>query len=215
MKRFLSILLCVLLLTGCSNNLDLKSYDSIFDTFLNNESSLANFNSSGYKYYVPNGVKVLDSKDYNDKLYFNGYNYYLYIDIISYYYNIDVDYNVDSTLFYSKKLNYNSKSGYVEINKVDDLYKITMYYNYAKMEGYTNLDNIGSTLVNMCYILNSITLNRSVIELSITDEVTNSEEEIFDFYRPIEKQGNFIDYINQYGEYKEEVNENNIGNEGN
>ena len=215
MKKVLSILLCILLLTGCSSNLDLKNYDSIFDTFLNNDSSLVNFNSAGYKYYLPTGVKVLESNDYNDKLYFNGYNYYLYIDIVSYYNEINVDYNVDNTLFYSKELDYNGKNGYVEISKIDDLYKITMYYNYAKMEGYTSLDDIGSTLVNMCYILNSIKFNRPVIELSISDEVTNSEEEIYDFYKPKEKTGNFIDYVNQFGEYKEEVNENNIGNEGN
>lgn len=215
MKKVLSILLCILLLTGCSNNLNLKSYDSIFDTFLSSESSLVNFNSSGYKYYLPTGVKVLESNDYNDKLYFNGYNYYLYIDIISYYNEINVDYNVDNSLFYSKKLDYNGKNGYVEISKIDDLYKVTMYYNYAKMEGYTSLDDIGSTLVNMCYILNSIKFNRSVIELSISDDVTNSEEEVYNFYKPKEKTGNFIDYVNQFGEYKEEVNENNIGNEGN
>ena len=45
-------------------------------------------------------------------------------------------------------------------------------------------------------------------------EARENKEEKFDFYTP-KKEGNFIDYINKYDDYKVKSDENNIGNEGN
>ena len=214
MKKILILILCLFVLTGCNNSININDYDLIFDTFLNQSTTLVNNYSQGYKYYLPNGVRVIDSGNYNEKLYYNGYDYYLFVDMVSYYYKVDIDYSVKSDIYYSKYLNYNDKSGYVEIEEVDNLYKIKVYYNYAYIESYVSYEDIGQNLINICYILNSIKFNNAVTELKIGNNETNLTEEKFDFYKP-RKEGNFIDYINKYDEYKEISDENNIGNEGN
>jgi len=217
MKKYLVLLLLLFVVTGCDKSyINKEDYNSIFDTFLSNSTSLVNKYSTGYKYYLPSGIRVIKSGDYNEELYYNGYRYYMYLDIVSYYYKNDIEYTIDNSLFYSKELDYNGIKGYVKIVKDDDLYKIEMYYNYAKIETYVDKDNLGQTLINMCYILNSIKYNDSIIELYVGSEETKLNEEVYDFYTP-RKEGNFINYINQFDDYEdyEEVNENNIGNEGN
>ena len=216
MKKILMVLLCLLLMTGCDKkDVNMNDYDAILNTFLNNKTSLINNYSVGYKYYLPTGVRVLESNNYNEKLYYNGYNYYMFVDIVNYYNKNEIDYNTNDKLYYSKKLDYNDKSGYIEIDKLDNLYKIKLYYNYTKLEAYVSKDDIGQTLINMCYIVNSIKFNDSVIEMYVGSEDAKLSEETYDFYTP-RKEGNFINYINQYDEYEsgEEIEENNIGNEG-
>lgn len=213
MKKVLFLLLLITMLCGCTNNnINSVKTESIFDIFLKENTSLVNTYSSGYKYYLPNGVRIISSNDYNEKLYSNGYYYYLYVDAVSYYYKTNVEYTENSSLFYSKKLD-GSNKGYAEIEKIDEIYKIIVYYNYSKIETYVKYEDINLTLVNICNILNSIKFNDSVIEQKIGLTDTNLKVEKFDFYTP-RKEGNFIDYINKYDEY-EEVNENSIGNEGN
>ena len=216
MKKIVMVILCLLLMTGCDKkDVNMNDYDAILNTFLNNKTSLINNYSVGYKYYLPTGVRVLESNNYNEKLYYNGYNYYMFVDIVNYYNKNEIDYNTNDKLYYSKKLDYNDKSGYIEIEKLDSLYKIKLYYNYTKLEAYVSKDDIGQTLINMCYIVNSIKFNDSVIEMYVGSEDAKLSEETYDFYTP-RKEGNFINYINQYDEYEsgEEIEENNIGNEG-
>ena len=215
MRKILILFLFLFILTGCSkSDINKHNYDEIFDTFLSKKTSLVNNYSVGYKYYLPNGVRVTKSNENNDVLYYNGNNYYLYVDVVSYYYKTKIDYTPNNSLFYSKKLDYNDITGYVEISKVDELYKVVVYYNYSKIETYVEKDDIGQTLINICYILNSIKYNDPVIEMSIGSEDTKLNEETYDFYTPRKKEGNFIDYINKYDEYVEDevVDENNIGN---
>lgn len=214
MKKIIILILCLFVLTGCKNSIDKTNYDSIFDSFLNEETKLVNNYSSGYKYYLPSGVRVIKSGNYNEKLYYDGYDYYLFVDMVSYYYKIDVEYDENPNIYYSKRLEYKDNEGYVEIEKIDDLYKINVYYNYSSIETYVEEKDIGQTLINICYILNSIKFNDAVTELKVGNNETTLTEETFDFYTP-RKEGNFIDYINKYDEYKEVSDENNIGNEGN
>ena len=77
MKKVLILLLFILTLCGCEykskyNEMDINK---LFDTFLANNTNLANHSTNGYKYYLPRGVKVVKSKEYNEELYSNG-NYY-------------------------------------------------------------------------------------------------------------------------------------------
>lgn len=211
MKKILILILCLFVLTGCGSSIDINNYDSIFETFLYEPTSLVNNYSNGYKYYLPSGVRVVESDNYNEKLYYNGYYYYLFVDVVSYYYKTDIDYVINSNIYYSKYLNDN---GYVEIEEVDNLYKLKVYYNYSSIETYVNYEDIGQSLINICYILNSIKFNNAVTEYKVGNNETTLSEEVFDFYTP-RKEGNFIDHINKYDEYKEISDENNIGNEGN
>ena len=215
MKKIIAILLCLFIVTGCDNKIDMNNYDLIVNKFLNKNTSLTNNYSVGYKYYLPTGVKVVESKDFNEKLYYNGYNYYMFVDIVSYYYKNDINYTPNDNSIYSKNLEFNGIKGYIEISKSNDLYKISMYYNYSKIEAYVSEEDLGQNLINICTILNSIKFNDSVIDMYVGSNDITLNEETYDFYKP-RKEGNFINYINQYDEYEDvEINENNIGNEGN
>lgn len=214
MKKILLLLLTLFLVTGCesaNNTVNKIDVDKIFNTFLSKETKLVNTSSNGYKYYLPSGVRLIESNNYNDKLFYNGYYYYLFIDTVSYYYNTSPEYNINPSLFYSNILSYNGKNGYAEIEENDGLYRIKIYYNYASIETYVDYGNIKQTITNMCYILNSIKFNDVIVKLTVGDDDTLLSEETFDFYTP-RKEGNFIDYINKYDQYKEKK-ENGLGNE--
>lgn len=215
MKKVFILLIILLALTGCVQKKELNDndIDSIFNNLLNIDTSLVNNNSKGYKYYLPNGVTMIYSNNYNETFYCNYNYYYMYIDVVSYYYKVNTDYTINSSIYYSKKLNYNNKEGYIEIDKVDDVYNIKMYYNYAKIETKVSENNIKQTLINISYILNSLQFNDKVIGYKIDSDDDTLKEETFDFYTP-RSEGNFIDYISQYDDYKEETKEdNNLGKE--
>lgn len=214
MKKVMVLLISILLLTGCYNDIVSDDTNTILNTFLGKNTKLVNTYSEGYKYYLPNEIKVEGKNDYNEVLDYNGYKYYLYVDVVGYYYKKEVDFVSNDSIYYSKYLNYNNKEGYINIEKVNDLYKIEMYYNYAKIETYVDYDNLSKTIINMCYITNSLVFNNSVTNLELNNSDDKLKEEKFDFYTP-KKEGNFIDYINKYDDYKVKSDENNIGNEGN
>lgn len=214
MKKVMVLLISILLLTGCYNDIVSDDTNTILNTFLGKNTKLVNTYSEGYKYYLPNEIKVEAKNDYNEVLDYNGYKYYLYVDVVGYYYKKEVDFVSNDSIYYSKYLNYNNKEGYINIEKVNDLYKIEMYYNYAKIETYVDYDNLSKTIINMCYITNSLVFNNSVTNLELNNSDDKLKEEKFDFYTP-KKEGNFIDYINKYDDYKVASDENNIGNEGN
>ena len=215
MKRILVLLMFLSFLTGCNKlNIDLNDYDLIFNTFLKEETSLVNNYSSGYKYYLPPGVRLINKNNYNEKLYYDGFEYYLYADVVSYYYKTSINNNIEDNLYYTKEISYNDKNGYVNIYEENDMFKVVIYYNYARIEAYVDYDKLGQSLINMCYILNSIEFNDSVLKVIVGEESTKLTEETFDFYTP-RKEGNFIEYINKYDEYEEPSDQNIIWNEGN
>lgn len=214
MKKVMVLLISILFLTGCYNDIVSDDTSTILNTFLGKNTNLVNTYSNGYKYYLPNEVIVDTKEDYNEILIYNGYKYYLYVDIISYYYKKEVDFVKNDSYYYSRYLSYNDKKGYINIEKVDNLYRIEMYYNYARIESYVDYDNLSKTIINMCYITNSLVFNDSVTNLELGDSEIKLNEEKFDFYTP-KKEGNFIDYIKEYDDYKVVSDENNIGNEGN
>lgn len=214
MKKVMVLLISILLLTGCYNDIVSNDTNTILNTFLGKNTKLVNTYSEGYKYYLPNEIKVDAKKDCNEVLDYNGYKYYLYVDVVGYYYKKEVDFVKNDSIYYSKYLDYNNKKGYINIEKVNELYKVEMYYNYAKIEAYVDYDNLSKTIINMCYITNSLVFNNSVTNLELNNSDDKLKEEKFDFYTP-KKEGNFIDYINKYDDYKVKSDENNIGNEGN
>lgn len=212
MKRVLLLLVSIILLCGCTKNVDFKEkdIDNLFNTYLSEDTSLVNQVSNGYKYYIPTGVKLLKSSNYNEELCYNGNTYYLHVDVINYYYKTRIEYEEDESLYFSKKLSYNNKEGYVEITKKDEQYLVSIYYNYAKIETYTNEKDLKNTIINLCYLLNSIKYNDSIIAFTVGEDNMEFKEEDFIFFTPKEDK-NFIDYINEYDEYVEEEIESNIG----
>lgn len=215
MKKFLLILVILVSLSGCMSvsTFNQGDIDLLLNKLLKTKTSLVNTSSSGYKYYLPLGVELLDSNNYNDKLYSNGDYYYLYVDLVSYYYDAIENFEENTFLYYSKAINYNNKKGYLNISDNNDgLYKVEFVYNYSKIEAYIKKDNLKNAIINMSYILNSIEFNNSTSSVEVGDINEKFSEDSFDFLKP-RKEGNFIDYKNQYGEYEEKTTDSNIGKE--
>lgn len=215
MKKVILTLFIIVFLSGCMQTTEFKSndVDNVLNKLLKEKTALVNNSSNGYKYYLPFGVELVNSSDYNEELYSHGDYYYLYIDLVNYYYNENIDYVPNEELFYSKKIIYNNISGYLEIEELTNSYKIDFVYNHSKIEAFVRKENLKRAIINMCYILNSIKFNKNLSSLEIGDTNEQFNEEVFGFYTP-KKIGNFIEYIEEYGNY-EEPNEDtgNIGNE--
>lgn len=215
MKKVILTLFIIIFLSGCMQASEFKSndVDNVLNRLLEESTKLVNTSSKGYKYYLPLGVELINSNDYNEELYSHGDYYYLYIDLVNYYYDEDIDYIPNDYLFYSKRINYNDISGYLDIEELSDSYKIDFVYNHSKIEAFVRKENLKRAIINMCYILNSIKFNKNLSSLEIGDINEQFNEEVFGFYTP-KKIGNFIEYIEEYGNYEEPTdNTGNIGNE--
>lgn len=196
MKKILLILLC-LFMTGCSVvRMDTSDIDNIVNVVLSKEKSLYNRVGKGYKYYIPKGVTYMDTDELNDKLYSNGIYYYLYIDTVSYFYNVDINYEEDNTLFYSKKIN-NDKKGYLEIKKQNDLYLITFVYNYAKIEALASKEDINEVIMNSSYILSTVKFNDNIVKLSLNEDYFTNKEEQYTEFKTKKEEEHFLKYVEE------------------
>lgn len=185
MKKIILMLLAVFLFTGCTVvRINTDNIDTIINVVLSKENTLYNTVGKGYKYYRPRGVTYIDTTEYNEKLYSNGYNYYLYVDINSYYYKKEFTYEENDEAYYSKYLEINDKFGYVEINEYNGLYLIEFMYNYAKIEALVEKDDINQTILDATYILSTIKYNSNVIKIMLNEDYFTDKEERYDVFTP-------------------------------
>lgn len=185
MKKLILMLLAVFLFTGCTVvRINTDNIDTIINVVLSKENTLYNTVGKGYKYYRPRGVTYIDTTEYNEKLYSNGYNYYLYVDINSYYYKKEFTYEENDEAYYSKYLEINDKFGYVEINEYKGLYLIEFMYNYAKIEALVEKDDINQTILDATYILSTIKYNSNVIKIMLNEDYFTDKEERYDVFTP-------------------------------
>ncbi len=205
MKKIFLIVFCLILFTGCTVvRIDTDSIDNIIDVVLSKNNKLYNRVGKGYKYYVPRGMNYIDTTELNDKLYSDGYYYYLYIDVISYYNKIDFNYEENKDAYYSRYININDKVGYLEINKVNDRYLIEYMYNYAKIEALVYEEDINDVVLNSTYILSTIKFNKNVIKLMLNDEYFKNKEERYDIFASKKDVNDNLEYEkNDYSENKE------------
>ena len=182
------ILLSFLFLTGCTVvRINTNSIDNIVNVVLSKDNTLYNRIGKGYKYYIPRGVSYIDTSELNDKLYSNGIYYYLYIDAVSYFYKTEIDYEEKEDIYYSKKIE-GDKSGYLEIEKKDDRYAITFFYNYAKIEALVKEKDIKQVVLNASYILSTVKFNDNVIELMLNEDYFTNKEETYDIFKKHEEE---------------------------
>ena len=206
MKKIILILLSVFLFTGCTVvRIDTDSIDNTINVVLSKDNKLYNRVGKGYKYYIPRGVSYIDTDEFNDKLYSNGNYYYLYIDAISYYYQKKVDYKEDSNAYYSRKITMNKKEGYLNIKKMDELYLVDFFYNYARIKALVPKEEINDVVLNATYILSTIKFNHNVIKLMLNEDYFILKEETYDVFIPKIETDNFIRY-----EYDTTENENRV-----
>ncbi len=185
MKKIIIMLLTVFIFTGCTIvRIDTDNIDTIINVVLSKDNTLYNTVGKGYKYYRPRGVNYIDTTEYNEKLYSNGYYYYLYVDINSYYYKKEFSYKENPDAYYSKYLEINDKFGYVEINKFKGLYLIEFVYNYAKIEALVEEEDINQTILDATYILSTIKYNSNVIKIMLNEDYFTTKEERYDIFTP-------------------------------
>ena len=209
MKKIIFLVTLLVLFTGCSiKNISKYDINDVIEEALSNNIDVTNVNFSGYKYYLPRGIKIIDKKDYNSKLLSNGNYYYLYVDVISYYYKNILDYKVKSDIYFSKKISYDGKEGYIEIEKIsEEEYFLKIMYNYAKIEAYVDIDLLNSAISDSIKILSSVTYNDTVLATIIGENTLNYQEEQFSLFDSKREDGTFLDYIEEYDVYDEEDNE--------
>jgi hypothetical protein len=196
------------MLTGCSVvEINDKDMNKIVDTILGKNLKLHNQTSNGYKYYLPRGTRVIDSTSYNEKLYSNGNIYYFYVDIVSYHFKKDINYEKNKDAYFSKKLDYNDKKGYLEITEIKGFYFVEMMYNYSKIEVFVSKDNIKDAVINASYILSSLDFNDKIIEILFNEATLDFNEEEFKLFEPKREEGNFLDYVKEYDQYEDTIDE--------
>ena len=205
MKKIFLIVLCLILFTGCTVvRINTDNIDNIIDVVLSKNNKLYNRVGKGYKYYVPRGMNYIDTTELNDKLYSNGYYYYLYIDVISYYNKIDFSYKENKDAYYSRYININDKVGYLEIKNTNNKYLIKFVYNYVIIEALVDKEQINDVILNSSYILSTIKFNKNVIKLMLNDEYFINKEERYDIFTSKVDTTDNLEYdVNNYSENKE------------
>jgi len=199
MKKIIFLLSLVLLFTGCNiERLDNKEIEDIISLALTKNNNLSNVNAKGYKYYIPRGMKIVNNDGYNTKIQYKDNTLYLYVDVVSYYHNVNKEHVKNDKSYYYRSLKVNDKLGYIEINKKDDKYFIEMMYNYAKIEGYINEEDLQYAMANSIYILASISYNDEILETLIGENILIYQEEQFNIFDTRQNDGNWLEYDKNY-----------------
>ena len=198
-KKYIIILLCILLLTGCNvYYIDNKNIEEIIDLSINVDSKLSNINNKGYRYYLPVDFEVFEDGDYNPILLSKSNKYYMYLDIVSYYYgnnNIE-DREEDDYAYYS--FEHNDKKGYVKIKEIDNKYWIEISYNYAIIEVNVEGKDVNYALTQSIIILSSVSYNDLVIKKYIGENDIESSETIYKIPSPEKKSNqNVLEHIDK------------------
>ncbi len=205
MKRIIFIMILIFLFVGCQNINDLD-YDKIINNVVSSNHKITNQYRTGYKYYLPKGLQVEYSREYNEKLSSNKTNYYLFIDFLSYINKKEFTYSINDNAYYSQAINNNKKFGYIEINEDDNKFYIEMMYNYAKIEVVTNREDIKQTINRSIALLSSIQYNDKIIANIIGDNILSFKEEKYNIFEPKENPKRFIDYIQDNEDSKDSKN---------
>ena len=207
-KLFVILSVITLFLTGCSvANLNKKSIDEVIDLVLLKKSKLKNSNFDGYSYYIPRELYFINKNDYNAILKDTHNNYYyLYVDAVSYHHKVKETYEVDDKAYYSRKLKKKNNFGYFEINKDKDGYFIEAMYNYVKIESYVNEEDLNDAVTNISMVLSSVKYNDKVLDTLIGENILNYKEEVYNIFDTKKNTSDFLDYIEEYENAKEDKN---------
>lgn len=182
MKKLFLLGVILILLSGCSS-IENSSLDHILSSSINSRVHTTNVNRNGYRYYLPKGLFIKSSKEFNEIISDQKYFYYLYVDIVSYDSEIGFSYTVNQEAYYSASLVHQDKNGFIEINNYEnDQYLIEIMYNYVKIEVVAYEKDIKKVVAYAMSILTSITYNNSVIENYLGEDIFESSEEKYDIF---------------------------------
>ncbi len=193
MKKIFLLSTILILLTGCTS-IKNDNLDNIINKALTSDLIAKNTNRVGYRYYLPKGLKIIYSDNYNDIFTSDKYTYYLYVDIVSFNSKKEFTYNVNNESYYSKTLELNDKKGYIEINNYkNNQYLIEIMYNYAKIEVIVYKSDINSSVLYAMSVLSSITYNNNVIENFLKIDDMEEVEESFNIFE-ITGSDNYLEF---------------------
>lgn len=192
MKKVLCLLATVLLLCGCSKIND-KNYDELINSVVASNYKMENTYRTGYKYYTPTNMDILNTLDYNETLADDNYKYYFYVDVVSYYNRVIEKFKEDDKAVYSKSINYEDKYGYIEINKwKNGKYLLEIMYNYAKIEVIVEESFLKEAVSYAMVILASVKYNNNVLENIVGENVLTSKEIEFNIFETKKSESNFL-----------------------
>jgi len=201
MKKICLLLVLVFFASGCST-IQVESIDSILNLGMTSNLNITNVNRTGYKYYLPKGLKNITSQDYNEVLYSDQYPFYLYVDVVSYYNKIKSVYKESSDFYYSKALSNGEYFGYLQVKSLENhKYFIEIMYNYAKIEVIVAEKDIKESIAYAIAILESVTYNDTVLGSLMGLNALNSNELEFNIFETAKSESNYLEIVEQYDQY--------------
>ncbi len=204
MKRFLLLFSLIFLISGCSK-LENDSIETIVNYGIQSNIAITNETRTGYKYYLPNGMKSVHRQDYNEVIYNDKYPFYLYVDVVSYYNKTKATYKPNSNYYSSLVLSYQDRFGYLQIKSIENQkYFIEIMYNYAKIEVIVLEKDIKESVAYAIAILDSISYNDTVLQNLMGESVLNSNELEYNIFETAKSESNYLEIVEQYDQYKEE-----------
>jgi len=205
MKKVILLVLMILFLTGCENVAD-ANIDYLLSNSIASRVHTRNINREGYSYYLPRGLRMSESDDYNEVFKDKKYKYYLFVDLISYFNKIEEEYKVREHSLISKRIDYDNKIGYLEVNEQQNSkYLIEIMYNYAKIEVMVDKEDINKVVTYAISVLSSITYNDSVISNLIEEDVLEFSEEEFNIFETVSSDSNYLKYEEEYKYVEEDI----------
>lgn len=203
MKKVFLFLFFMLSLSGCTS-VSQESLDHILATGMTSNINITNVYRTGYKYYLPKGMKNITSHDYNEVIHSDRYAYYLYVDVVSYFNKVREEYQENKDMYYSKALYKGNYFGYLQIKSLeDDKYFVEIMYNYAKIEVIVTEKDIKESVAYAMAILESVTYNDTVLGSLMGDNVLSSNELEFNIFDTAKTESNYLEIVEQYDQYKD------------
>lgn len=187
MKKIILLGILIFLVSGCTSIKSRNLNELVIDMVSSNVKT-TNVNRNGYRFYLPKGINIRESKGFNEILDDVFYEYYLYVDVVEYHNQTEFSYKTNNNAYYSRSLENNGKKGYIEINNYkNNQYLIEIMYNYAKIEVIVEKRDIKKSVANAISILSSIEYNKSILSNLMGENVLQFKEQelnIFETKKP-------------------------------
>lgn len=198
MKKYISLILILLLTTGCCN-VNNSSIENITNTIINSENNNYNHNSKGYKLYIPRGLLSFDVDEYNEIIRSEDANFYLYVDLVSYFNKVKFDFKENPDMYYSKQIKKNDEVlGLLNIINAEDKYFVRLYYGYTKIEVKCNKESLKKVVANSLIIAKSVKYNTDVIESLLNESDLIGAEETVSIFDKSKQDLNALEYDEEY-----------------
>ena len=203
-KKLVGLLLIIFFSCGCTS-IQNESYENIIDSALRNTIRTTNITRAGYKYYLPQGMRLIEYEGSNEIISHNNDTYYLYVDYVSYYNKVVEEYEEKTDVVYSKALKNGDSFGYIEIkNTSNDKYFIEIMYNYAKIEVIVEKESANEAVAYAMSILTSINYQDTVLIGLMGEDVLTSNEVEHNIFETAQTESGYLEIVEEYGQYEED-----------